>query len=88
MRQYRVQVRQAHPVPTKVERPRGPFPAELYASAGIVTDYVPEEDHSGPGATAQNNFHPEPLMRCINCSMQVFESQTARHVCPPQETPS
>lgn len=73
---------QAHAVPKTAARPRGPFPPELYLSAPVITDYIPEEDHSLPGATAQNGFKPERLLRCRICSTDVYESETGAHRCP------
>lgn len=82
MRQRRVSARQAHPVPQARAKPRGPFPPELYYSQPVVTDYEPDEEQFADGATAQNNYRPETLMRCRLCLCEVYESETSRHVCP------
>lgn len=73
--------RQGHPVPTQVTAARGPFPAELYAHTPVITDYEPAVEEFPPGATAQNNFRPERLLTCRLCLAEVFESETADHVC-------
>ena len=81
---------QAHPVPTRVTAPQGPFPPELtvgnpLSEPEIVYDYHPAiaEDGSDflPGATAQNNYRPTRYLRCSLCSARVPETETEYHVC-------
>lgn len=85
MREYRVQARQAHPVPDQVTAPRGPFPPELYAHQEIVTDYIPEGDDYLPGATAQNDYQPPRILTCRVCLAEVPEPETPFHTCPEEE---
>ena len=90
MRIISKQAIQAHPVPTRLTQPQGPFPPELtvghpLSEPEIVYEY-PEayaEDGSDflPGATAQNEFKPPRYLRCSLCSARVLESETQHHVC-------
>jgi hypothetical protein len=85
MKIVRVNAIQAHPVPDRVHAPRGPFPQELFREPEIVTEYVSESDETGNnfelGATAQNNFKPEKILRCRSCHEKVLYSQTSSHSC-------
>jgi hypothetical protein len=75
----RIQAIQAHPVPTKVVNPRGPFPPELLEEPEIV---VPKVQHDFlSGATAQNNFNPPRYLTCSLCRERVLESETKEHMC-------
>lgn len=85
MRIQRIPTKQGHKVPDTAHSPRGPFPAELYSSQPVVTDYVPVES-GGPdlplGATAQNNFKPNVRwFRCNDCDELVSEHELETHTC-------
>jgi hypothetical protein len=81
----RVKSVQAHPVPSRVYEPRGPFPDHLFDEPDIISEYQPEDDEGGsnfsPGATAQNNYNPEKSYRCKTCYGKVFQRELDSHVC-------
>lgn len=81
MRVQRIQARQGHPVPDTAQRSRGPFPAELYASAPIVTDYEPEGEGVPPEGTAQNGYRAFKWYRCRQCLGAVREDCLDEHEC-------
>lgn len=81
---------QAHPVPSRVTEPQGPFPPEMtvghpMAEPEIIYDYNPALPEDGseflPGATVQNNYRPPRYLRCSVCSARVIETETENHVC-------
>lgn len=81
---------QAHPVPTRVTAPQGPFPPELtvghpMAEPEMVYEYeqAVAEDGSDflPGATSQNNYKPPRYLRCSLCSARVLDTETEYHIC-------
>lgn len=83
----RVPTKQGHYVPARAHAPNGPFPAELYSSQPVVTDYIPIES-GGPelpeGATAQNNYKPpkpKRWFRCSDCDELLPESALDAHEC-------
>lgn len=69
---------QAHPVPSHIENPRGPFPSELFREPEVVIEDIYEEPLGG---TAQNNFGKLKWLRCIDCHARVREDQTEGHIC-------
>ena len=77
----RIITKQGHAVPSSSHAPRGPFPAELYASPEIITDYVPFDEEYEPGATAQNDFKSPKLFRCKECTVIVLEHEVPDHWC-------
>lgn len=79
VRVERKQAIQTHPVPSKVSAPYGPFPHEMFDEPEIIsaTEYVEFE----PGATVQNNFKPEKMLRCARCQARVKETETETHIC-------
>jgi uncharacterized metal-binding protein YceD (DUF177 family) len=79
VRVERKQAVQTHPVPKKVTAPQGPFPSEMFAEPEIVS--VSETQEFEPGATVQNNFKPEKMLRCARCLARVKESETEEHIC-------
>ena len=85
MKVTRFQAVQVHPIPDKMENPRGPFPKELFKESEIVSDYEPSyaEDGGGfsLGGTAQNNYSPPKVLRCGSCFARVLETETESHVC-------
>lgn len=85
MKIFREQAKQAHPVPSRVTSPRGPFPAELFREPDIVDDYIPAMAEDGAefpeGATAQNKFKPIKWLYCAVCYEKVKASETTAHVC-------
>jgi len=85
MKVTRVKAVQAHPVPSKVMSPRGPFPRELFDESRIVTDYdsVDPEDGSNfaVGSTSQNNFSGIRTLICADCDVRVLENRTGDHIC-------
>ena len=85
MRVTRKPAIQVHPVPSSVQAPRGPFPAELFREPEIITDYFSEAAEDGShlplGATAQNNFKPERWLRCSVCMSRVLSTETESHEC-------
>jgi uncharacterized protein YlaI len=85
MKITRVKAVQAHPVPSAVYEPRGPFPAHIFEEPEIVTDYVVEDDEHGgnfePGATSQNNYKPVKYYRCKTCRARVDEAHLSAHTC-------
>lgn len=85
MKITRVKAVQAHPVPSTVHEPRGPFPVHIFDEPEVVSDYAVENDEHGsnfePGATAQNNYKPIKYFRCKNCRAKVAELSLSRHVC-------
>ena len=85
MKVIRRQAIQVHPVPEKVMDPQGPFPRELFREERIVTEYESQYDEDGSdtplGATVQNNYKPERVLRCSHCFAKVLESQTKDHTC-------
>lgn len=85
MRVTRKPAIQVHPVPSSVQAPRGPFPAELFREPEIVTEYFSEAAEDGSnmplGATAQNNFRPERWLRCSVCFSRVLSTETEEHEC-------
>jgi hypothetical protein len=76
---------QGHPVPKTAHRPKGPFPAELYAQPEIINDYEKPYSDDGsnfnPGSTAQNNFQGWRWLRCYECNGRVREDETEDHEC-------
>lgn len=76
---------QAHPVPTTVSRPKGPFPRELFSQPEVINDYDKPFPDDGSdfrsGATAQNNFSGFRWMRCSACHARVREDETEDHEC-------
>ena len=80
-----VETFQGHPVPTRVTRPMGPFPSELYAQAPVNYEYdqaMPEDGSNFPeGATAQNNFEATVWLRCYDCHARVRDTETEQHEC-------
>jgi hypothetical protein len=80
-----VQAIQAHPVPTHVHEPYGPFPSELFEDPEIVYEYQSEDDDGTTslplGATAQNNYKPEKVYRCRHCHARVAETDFEIHTC-------
>jgi hypothetical protein len=85
MKTTRVKAAQAHPVPTKVMSPTGPFPQELFRESRIVSDYFSEAPQDGSdfpvGSTAQNNFQGARMLVCSQCDGRVLEHKTGDHVC-------
>ena len=85
MKIFREQAKQAHPVPSRVMAPRGPFPDHLFDEPDIVDDYMPAMSEDGSefpvGATAQNNFKPIKWVYCGSCYEKVKASETAAHIC-------
>ena len=85
MKVTRLQAVQIHPVPNKMESPRGPFPKELFRESEIVSEYEPSYAEDGRdfalGSTAQNNFTPPKVLRCGACFARVLENETSLHVC-------
>ena len=85
MRVERIQTKQAHPVPSKVTSPRGPFPPEILAETRITHDYDRQSDGGGEdlplGSTAQNNFKPTRWFSCNDCNVIVSEAQLETHTC-------
>ena len=90
MRIITKQAVQAHPVPSRVTAPQGPFPPELtvghpMAEPDIVYDYDEAYATDGseylPGATAQNNYRPPRYLRCSLCHVRVLDTETEYHVC-------
>jgi hypothetical protein len=85
MKVTRFQAVQIHPVPDKVESPKGPFPTELFKESEIISEYEPSyaEDGGGfaPGGTAQNNYSPPKVLRCGSCFARVLETETESHIC-------
>jgi len=85
MKVIRRQAIQVHPVPEKVMDPQGPFPRELFREERIVTEYASQYDEDGSdsplGATVQNNYKPERILRCSRCFAKVLESETKEHAC-------
>ena len=79
VRVERKQAVQTHPVPEKVTQPQGPFPIEMFDEPEIIT--LTERDEFEPGATVQNNFKPEKMLRCARCLARVKESDTEDHIC-------
>lgn len=81
MKIIKIEAVQAHPVPSTVRRPRGPFPQELFASPQAITteDYVDEEVL---GDTAQNKFKPTKYLYCSLCYERVKSTETETHICP------
>lgn len=73
----KIQAYQAHPVPTHISSPRGPFPAELFQEPEVVIEDI-DEDTSG---TVQDNFGKLKWLRCIDCHERVREDFTDFHVC-------
>jgi hypothetical protein len=85
MRIERIITKQGHPVPKQATSPKGPFPPELFRSAPVVSDYIPQPD-SGDidipiGATAQNNFQPIQWYSCNVCNATINERELERHGC-------
>jgi hypothetical protein len=80
-----IQTYQAHPVPDRVVRPRGPFPAELFKEPEIVYEYEQAYGEDGenfsPGSTSQNNFKALKWLRCKSCHERVREDETEMHEC-------
>jgi hypothetical protein len=76
---------QGHPVPDRVIRPQGPFPAELFRQEPINYEYEQAYAEDGSnfelGATAQNNFEPPSWLRCYDCHARVREDETEQHEC-------
>ena len=86
MRVTRYQARQAHPVPSKVHAPRGPFPAELFQRPAVVWDNEdPYAEFGGVplGSTAQTNFRERKRYRCSECGGIELENFVDSHVCTP-----
>jgi hypothetical protein len=85
MRVIKHQAKQAHPVPSTLTFPQGPFSSELLAEPEIVYDYHPAYGEDGAdhelGSTAQNNFKPVKYLRCSVCMARVIETETSTHVC-------
>jgi hypothetical protein len=81
----RVQAIQAHPVPSRVYEPRGPFPEHLFDEPEINSDYLSEDDEAGagfePGATAQNNYKPVKHYRCKGCRLRLTAVELDTHIC-------
>jgi hypothetical protein len=81
----KVEAFQGHPIPSKVTRPQGPFPAELFRQEPVNYDYdqaFPEDGSDfRPGATAQNAFNPPLWLRCYDCHTRVREDETELHEC-------
>jgi hypothetical protein len=76
---------QGHPIPTRVTRPQGPFPAELFRQEPVNYDYDQAFPEDGSdfrlGATAQNGFNPPLWLRCYDCHARVREDETELHEC-------
>ena len=76
---------QGHPVPDRVVRPQGPFPAELFRQEPVNYEYEQAYAENGEnfrmGATAQNNFEPPKWLRCYDCHERVREDETQNHEC-------
>ena len=85
MKVTRVKAVQAHPVPSKVTSPKGPFPPELFRESKIVTEYEsvdPEDGHNfSIGSTSQNNFEGLRTLICSECDDRVLENRTGDHTC-------
>lgn len=85
MKIYKEQAKQAHPVPSRVMSPRGPFPEHLFYEPEIVDDYTPAMAEDGSelpmGATAQNNFQAIKWLYCSSCYEKVKATETESHVC-------
>lgn len=85
MKIEKIVTKQAHPVPSTVTRPRGPFPPEILAEPKIVYEYDRQSDNGGEDipieGTAQNNFKETKWFRCNLCEMLVSESQIEIHIC-------
>jgi hypothetical protein len=47
MKVTRFQAVQIHPVPDKMENPKGPFPKELFRESEILSDYEPSYSEDG-----------------------------------------
>lgn len=80
-----VETFQGHPVPTRVTRPQGPFPPELFMNAPIVYNdeqaFAEDGSNFPLGATAQNNFTPLKWFRCRDCENRVREDELDLHEC-------
>lgn len=81
MRIERVITKQGHPVPKTAGYAKGPFPAEIYTPTEIIVDYVPLDQDTPVGGTAQNNFEEPTQFRCRLCGEVMFEHKTADHIC-------
>jgi hypothetical protein len=85
MKVTRVKAVQAHPIPSRVTSPSGPFPQELFRESKINTEYeseVPEDGSNFPiGSTAQNNFKGARVLTCSECNGRVLEHKTGDHTC-------
>jgi hypothetical protein len=90
MRIINRQAVQAHPFPTRLTSPQGPFPPELtvghpLSEPEIVYEYPEAYAQDGseylPGSTAQNNYKPPRYLRCSVCHTRVLDSETEDHVC-------
>lgn len=75
----RIQAVQAHPIPSRVSDPRGPFPEELLAEPEIIVPNT--RDDYAKGATVQNNFNPPRYLICGVCRAKVLQTETDKHVC-------
>jgi len=61
-----IQARQAHAVPARVGRTRGPFPDELFEEPQIINPYNPE---------------PEKWLVCSVCGGRELEVNVEYHIC-------
>jgi len=85
MRVERIITKQAHPVPSQVRPPQGPFPPEVLAQPKIIREHPRQADDGNVAdsvdGTAQNNFKPTRWFRCNECTMLVSEAQLETHIC-------
>jgi hypothetical protein len=84
MRIERIVTKQGHPVPETAHQPKGPFPPELFETAPVVTDYLPQPDRGVDvpiGGTAQNNFSAMRWFRCRVCETVLREPEVNDHNC-------
>jgi hypothetical protein len=81
MRIQRVITKQGHPVPKSGGYAKGPFPQELYQRPEVISDYVPADETTPPGGTAQNNYREPRAFRCSFCDEVMYEHQTIDHKC-------
>lgn len=85
----RIATKQGHPVPDKAGPTRGPFPAELFRSSPVITNYESKTGNGGPEipdeGTAQNNYRPHRLFKCKLCADLVKEPDLKNHVCLSKE---
>ena len=65
-----VRARQAHEIPTRIGRARGPFPEELFRQPEVINPYNPE---------------PEKWLICSVCGGKELEANVDFHECGDDE---